>query len=63
MNIEHELIMLEETAVTKLENVAAMRGTIHHYRNIMNTVDAAMHAVNRAQRAIYQAHEKLAQKD
>jgi hypothetical protein len=63
MNIEHELEMLEEIAVKKLEGVAAMRGTIHDYRNILNTVDAAMHAVNRAQRAIYVAHEKLVRKD
>ena len=63
MGVERELEMLEEIAVKKLEDVAAMRGTIHDYRNIMITVDAAMHAVNRAQRAIYQAHEKLAQKD
>ena len=63
MNIEHELEMLEEIAVKKLEDVAAMQGTIHDYRNIMITVDAAMHAVNRAQRAIYQAHEKLVRKD
>lgn len=63
MNIEHELEMLEEIAVKKLEGIAAMRGTIHDYRNIVNTVDAAMHAVDRAQRAIYRAHKKLEQKD
>ena len=63
MGVERELEMLEEIAVKKLEDVAAMRGTIHDYRNIMITVDAAMHAVNRAYRAVYQAHERLAQKD
>ena len=59
MTIEDELIMLEETAVTKLENVAAMQGTIHDYRNILMHVDRAMRAVNNAYITISRARDRL----